>query len=411
MKTTLVLLSLLSFLTLTNKSFSQGEAAVPFLTFPVSPSQTGMGSTGTSLPIDDPFGLLLNPAQLGYTSQTQNLSFSFYPSKAKLWGFEEFSINSFAINLGYSLNDIIGLPLSFGMGFNKTSFSFEEPNIPSSFIEDNSFQAISLGVGIDYYIQFNAGITFKNIKSKISNYEADLNAIDYGLLLNVPITKLINEQLALNVFENNPLYPYLNLSFGYSQSNIGDEIYYVDPSQNDPLPRTARLGYGISVGMDSKINESTLNIIGFDFTVDAEDRLLEYEYLNSGNPVIPNSVKFKGYQSFIGDINIGKNIFQIKGDDKVLTRAGFQVNVLDFFTYRRGHLSGDGYNNVVTNGYEIKAGGILKLISRTVSNNMLKLFTNNFDLRYSYSNYQIESGFETKFHGISLYVHNLNSLF
>lgn len=64
MKIRVILTILFSFLFLQSKSFSQGEGAIPFLTFPISPSQNAMGYTGTSLPIDDPYGFLLNPAHL-----------------------------------------------------------------------------------------------------------------------------------------------------------------------------------------------------------------------------------------------------------------------------------------------------------------------------------------------------------
>ena len=78
---TFLFLSLFSFSLITNKSFSQGEAAVPFLLLQPSPSLSAMGQTGTALPTEDPFGFLWNPAQLGYTSQNNNFSFIFYPSK------------------------------------------------------------------------------------------------------------------------------------------------------------------------------------------------------------------------------------------------------------------------------------------------------------------------------------------
>ena len=81
MKTIFVFISLFSILLFTDKSFSQGEAAVPFLLLQPSPSLGAMGQTGTAFPTEDPFGFLWNPAQLGYTSQNNNFSFIFYPSK------------------------------------------------------------------------------------------------------------------------------------------------------------------------------------------------------------------------------------------------------------------------------------------------------------------------------------------
>lgn len=422
MKTTIVLLSLLSFLTFTNKTFSQGESAVPFLTFPVSPSQTGMGATGASLPNDDPFGFLLNPAQLGHISQSTNLSFAFYPNKVKLWGFDKFTINSFAINAGYNFKELLNIPISVGVGYADSKYLIDLPYaLQFTFEELEQFSTFSFGVGIDYYIQLNAGISSKGIVSKIPDYtsslfppptfEADANVIDFGFLINIPVIKLIDDQLSFEIFDKNPTKPFFDLSLGYSQLNIGDEIYYNDPLQKDPLPRTAKLGYGISTGFDFDIDNTFIRVFSIDFTVDAEDKLLEYEIINSGNPVIPNMKRFKGYQSFIGDINIGKNIFQIKGDENVISKTGFQINVFEFFTYKQGHLSGDGYNSVKTNGFEIRSKGILKFINAVSSIEAIKFITNCFDLRYSYSKYSIDDGVETKFHGISIYVQNLNSLF
>lgn len=422
MKTTIVLLSLLSFLTFTNKSFSQGESAVPFLTFPVSPSQTGMGATGASLPNDDPFGFLLNPAQLGHISQSTNLSFAFYPSKVKLWGFDDFTLNGFAINAGYNFKELLNIPISVGVGYANSKYTidyFSYAQFP--FVELEQFSTFSLGIGIDYYIQFNAGISSKSIISKIPDYtssfsppptfEADANAIDFGFLINIPVIKLIDDQLSFEIFDKNPTKPFFDLSMGYSQLNIGDELYYNDPLQKDPLPRTAKLGYGISTGFDIDIDDTFIRVFSIDFSVDAEDKLLEYEIINSGNPVIPNIKRFKNYQSFIGDINIGKNIFQIRGDENVISKTGFQINVFEFFSYKQGHLSGYGYNSVKTNGYEVRSKGILKFINAVSDNKVIKLITNCFDLRYSYSKYSIDDGVETKFHGLSINVQNLNSLF
>ena len=72
--TVFILLSLFPF-----RNLAQGEAAVPFLLLHPSPSLSAMGATGAALPTDDPFGFLWNPAQLGYNSLNNNLSFNFLP--------------------------------------------------------------------------------------------------------------------------------------------------------------------------------------------------------------------------------------------------------------------------------------------------------------------------------------------
>ena len=93
MKAKILLICLISFIFLSNKTYSQGEAAVPFLLLNPSPSLSAMGATGTALPTEDPFGFLWNPAQLGYTSQTNNLSFIFYPSKIDWLGLDLNNLN------------------------------------------------------------------------------------------------------------------------------------------------------------------------------------------------------------------------------------------------------------------------------------------------------------------------------
>ena len=67
--------------------------------------------------------------------------------------------------------------------------------------------------------------------------------------MNVPVFKLIDEDMAIELEGDMIRKPDFNFSVGYSKSNIGDEVYYIDPAQADPLPRMDRLGYGIINGI------------------------------------------------------------------------------------------------------------------------------------------------------------------
>ncbi len=219
MKTTVLFLSLFSFLLISNKTFSQGEAAVPFLLLQPSPSLAAMGQTGTALPTEDPFGFLWNPAQLGYTSQNNNFSLIFYPSK-----FEwlptynlDFEVKSLAFNVGYNFKDIINFPLSVGFGYSYLELNFGEflridendPTTLGSLHSMDYYNAYSLGIGIDYYVQLNAGITYKSITSILAaniaaepgfeDAKAEPNVIDVGLLINVPVFKLIHKDMLIEL--------------------------------------------------------------------------------------------------------------------------------------------------------------------------------------------------------------------
>ncbi|MFC2119771.1 hypothetical protein ACFLQ4_01735 [Bacteroidota bacterium] len=393
-------------------SYSQGEAAIPFLVFPTSPTQTAMGVTGTSLPTDDPYGFLLNPAQLGYTSQSNNLSFIFYPSEINWLGgyVRGLTVSGIALNLGYNFKNRVGIPISVGIGFANPELNYGEfirttpidPTPIGTFESKDYYYAYSMGIGVDYFVQFNAGITYKSITSILSDQsvseeqgsgKAEVNSIDYGLLLNIPIIRLIDDNFTLDIFENVPSIPFLNLSFGLSRTNIGDEVYYIDPAQSDPLPRSARLGYGVSTGMDLQFADTDINIFDLAFTVDAWDILIERDTTGK-----------TGYQSGLGDIDFGKHVIQIKGDDKVVSQAGLQISLMETLVIRNGHFSGRAIQERKTNGIEIRAKGLLKLLNKFSDDQTIKFIADHFDVRYYNTNYFADHALETKITGIALVI-------
>lgn len=388
--------------------FAQSEVAIPFLLLPLSPSLTAMGATGTSLPTDDPYGFLLNPAQLGYTSQTTNISYIFHPSKVNWLGLDRLKLTGIAFNLGYNFKYLVGIPVSIGFGFSNPELNFGDffrtgkvNSKPISTFESKDFYyAYSAGIGVDYFVQLSAGITYKDItsiladyrgESDTSNIELKTNTLDFGFLLNVPVIKLIDDKLSFNIIEDIPIKPYFNFSTGYSQSNIGNEVYYIDPAQSDPLPRTARLGYGISLGFDFLIDNSPFNFIKFDFSVDAEDILVERDMIG-----------FE-YQNGIGDIEIGRNIFQIKGDNKVVAHSGYRIYLMETLAITHGKFSGRGFNLSTTNGIEIRATGLLKMLSKYSSNKVVEFIAKHFDLRYYNTTYS-PNKIDTKMDGIALFI-------
>ena len=169
------------------------------------------------------------------------------------------------------------------MTFGEFVFTGEDgPNPLETFESKDYYLAFSLGAGIDYGVQFYTGITYKSVTSILAprnigvgteqgSGEAYANIFDFGLLLNVPIIRLVDDNANLDLFDNVPSIPFFNFSIGYAKLNIGDEIYYIDPAQTDPLPRTARLGCGLSTGIDFKVQDIILRVLSIGFTVDAED--------------------------------------------------------------------------------------------------------------------------------------------
>lgn len=421
MKTRFLVLSLFSFLTLTNITYSQGEAAVPFLLLQPSPSLAAMGQTGTALPTEDPFGFLWNPAQLGYTSQNNNLSFIFYPSK-----FEwlpntnlDLEVKSLAFNVGYNFKDIIDFPLSVGFGYSNFEINFgefirydENGNPIGTFHSKDYYHAYSLGFGIDYYVQLNAGITYKSITSilagagnigvepGVGDGKAEPNVVDFGLLINVPVLKLIDENLKVELENDMLLKPDFNFSIGYSKSNIGDEVYYIDPAQADPLPRVDRLGYGISTGFDLLGDNFQMEVLNFSLTVEAEDILIDRDSTGWD------------YQSTLSDLQFVKNLINVEGTEEIVSHIGLKIDLFETVSFSTGHFSGRGFMDVAeTGGYELRAKGLFKLWALWAKEPFTDFLRDHIDIRYYNTNYFADDWRETKMTGLALYVHNLNSLF
>ena len=418
MKTTSSLTFLFLFNLFSFTSFAQGEAAVPFLLLNPSPSLSAMGSTGASLPTEDPFGFLWNPAQLGYTSQTNNLSYIFYPSKLE-WipAFNlDLELKAIAFNAGYNFKDLIGFPLSFGFGYSNTEINFGEfirtgeggPEPIGTFEAKDYYNAYSFGLGVDYFVQLSVGYTIKDVTSILSDQptgeeqgtgKAETTVNDFGILLNVPVLKLIEDKMQFQLDENLNALPKFNFSMGYAKSNIGDEISYIDIAQSDPLPRVDRIGYGISLGFDLVTKDFRINAFNLSFTVEAEDILVKRDSIDSE------------YQSTLSDLDFSKNIIQIEGDEKIVSRTGTKLEFAETFTYNFGHFSGKGYGQRKTNGYEIRAKGLFKLWALWAKDPITDFFRDHLDIRYYNTNYFADHDFETKMTGLAFYVHNLNELF
>ncbi|MBK9097970.1 MAG: hypothetical protein IPM14_07595 [bacterium] len=411
MKTRCSLTILILFQLFLVTNFAQGEAAVPFLLLNPSPSLSAMGATGTALPTDDPFAFLWNPAQLGYTSQTNNLSYIFYPSKVDWLGFGWLELNGIAFNVGYNFNDIIGFPLSFGFGYANSDFDYGFQGIfepPLGEVKD-FYNSYSIGLGIDYFVQISIGYSIKEVSSTIvpdlgepSSLTRKTTVNDFGILLSIPVLRLIDEKLQFQLDKSFFAKPTFDFSLGYSKSNIGEEFYYIDKNQADPLPRTDRLGYGISTGFDLVSDDFRINAFNLSFTVEADDILIKRESMTSDWE----------YQPTLSDLKFWKNIVQIEGNEKIVTRTGTRLDFFETFTYTFGHFSGRGYPDLQkTNGYEIRAKGLLKLYALWARNPITDFLRDHFDIRYYNTNYFADAWNETKMTGLAFYVHNLNKLF
>lgn len=260
-----------------NQIKAQSEGAISSLYFNPSPELTGLGWNGVSFPNDDAFGFYYNPAMLGYFSQNKNAAVQYAPETDWL-NIGDVKINSFALSLGYNFKDLLnGLNLSAGFGFIKNKFDLSEIMRGNA----DSYNDFGFGISLDYFVNLCVGISYKKINSTIkyfwesSQYEANASAIDYGFLLKVPVIKLIDKNLEWELSEKVSLKPIFSYALGYSRSNIGDEVYYIDRSQSDPLPLTARLGHTLTFGFNLKTNNAFFKLLTYNLILEADDILIE----------------------------------------------------------------------------------------------------------------------------------------
>ncbi len=394
----------------------KAQAALEDITFNPSPRINALGMAGTALPTDDPYGFYYNPAQLGYFSQANNLAYQLYPSNVYWDGFRDITYRNTALAAGYNFKNLInGLSLSAGLGYIHSKMDYgtgyyTTANNPDGSLYTinhfDSYDAYSIGVGIDYYVQVNLGLTYKSIESAfilngpfVTNIDVKPSAIDYGLLLTVPVTKLVYPDYKFNIMNDVQASPYLNISVGYARLNQGSEVAYFDPSQSEPLPRTARLGYALSSGLNIKLNGKLFKLFEYNFTADAEELLVS-------NEIYP---PYYSYKSGIGNISIGRNLIGLKSSDNVIIHKADEFDLCETFTALIGRFGEGGsfsYNDE-TSGIGMRLKGILTLLKAYSNDETFNFIADHFDVEYYSSkvNHGTLVG-ENKFESINLSFYN-----
>lgn len=407
-----------AFLSLPPNIYSQGEAAVPFLVLQQSPQFTGAAQVGVAVPPIDPMGFYLNPAVLGETSKEFNFTTLFLPSKVNWLGWDNLKFNTFGMSLGFNFeNSLLNIPLSIGIGYIKNRADYGEfvrtgPDSPdpiSIFDSYDEFRSFSLGIGYEFYLKFSAGVTTKSFKSVLSDSPsesepgkgtAEDNAFDYGFLITAPISKLFYDDVMFNVKGYWNIKPKTNISLGYSLTNIGDEIFYFDQAQSDPIPRTARLGYNINLGFDLVSDNLKFNLLDYYFIAEAEDILITRD----------ETTNYKTeYQDWMGDISFGKHVIGLKGDDKVVVRKAHIFRILETVTFSIGRFDGSGYYPLrKTSGVTVSTTGLSKYLNANFDNEILQFISEHISIEYYNSTLFKDWLFETDIAGIGIFIKNIN---
>lgn len=395
------------------KVYGQGEAAVPFLLITTHAEASAMGTASVALVTNDPLAIILNPAHLGMQSLNNYFSGGFNNSD---WipiflsdiKYQTQSLTA-GINFGKLYNDYPKYSLGFGYSkvhldlgtFIRTGSDSPEPI--GTFSANEYSTQYSIGFGIEYYIKASIGATFKKIRSNLAS-EAVMNARDYGLLFDVPVLEIISGYTN-NKYELYPeIFPFFNLMFGYSKSNIGDRVVYAGLIQADPLPRTARIGTGVNMGIEIQKENFSWKPISLRWTLEESDLLVTRSQSGSWK-----------YQPGIGDIKLFSNIFFGASNPKTERGIGWELNIFEFLAIRGGRFEdplGSRYFN--TSGYGLNLKGIFKFISYyrpdLKQDSIFGFIINHIDLQYNRSSWNPDEDEHpltwTEFKGFNLIIAN-----
>ena len=395
---------------LSNFSFSQGSSALWILSMEQSPVLNGMGMTGVSDLEVDPLSYYYNPAKLGFVTRKSNFSLMITPQNVDYLSTGFVTTRYHGLSLGYDFKELLnGIPVTIGIGYIHTVYKYSEFSIyypngtfagKSSPIEySNTF---SLGAGIDYGIKAGIGLSIKPYYSSMGKYlnngklvefETNGTAWDFGILFMYPVSELYFNNFSLELNRATLIKPLLEFSFGYSLQNFGKEVYYIDPSQSDPLPRSGRLGYSFNTGFQLETGGISLNLFRYRFSAEAVDYLVDRDFTWSYT-----------YNGIFGRITPFKNLLQLKGDSEVLIHKGHLFSFFDTFTFMLGSYTSFNQTINKTTGLMISSEGVFKLLNGFVDDNVFGFITKHVGVEYYKTKIAADSPMETDFEGISLYL-------
>jgi len=128
------------------------------------------------------------------------------------------------------------------------------------------------------------------------------------------------------------------------------------------------------------------------FSVEANDILVE---LNDNS---------YSYQGFLGDINVSKHILKAQGDEKVISRVGYGIELFETIFLGAGSYEGAGFARTNTLGYGIRTKGLFRLFRKKYTKNAFSFILETMDFQYYTSTYSVFPDDEVRFHGIMVSV-------
>ncbi len=225
-----------------NKTYAQGEAAVPFLLLAPDSRFGAIGESGTGL-ADNSAAIFWNPAGIAFLSGTEvTITHSNWLPQFNLDLFYDYlTFRAYMEELSGSVTASITY-MNFGE-FVRTLEGGPEPVGTFSAYD----AALTLGYATKLGGDWGVGMNFRIIHSRLSDQPTGEEEGE-GVATSVSFDLSGMWRPAyLNIFgwelEN-------RLSIGANLSNLGPKITYIDQAQSDPIPTNFRLGFAFQIFND-----------------------------------------------------------------------------------------------------------------------------------------------------------------
>lgn len=380
--------------------------ALPFLEISPSPGINGVGGAGVALVKPDAHGFLYNPAHLGLAARDARALSAFYPAGSTDWlAFDGLTLGSAALAVGFDAR-VAGLPLTVGAGLAQTALRFgehvavDEQGAPLGAYEPvDRYRALAVGAGTTGAVRVGFGAAARHVTStdrvRVEGEQLSTTSVwgftfDLGLLAEADVTRLLGRPRLGGALG---LQPSLAVSAGYAQTNLSGEVAY-SGSPALPLPRTARLGWSASAGLDLPTDVGALRLVEGTLAVQAEHSLVRREDLTG---------RYR-YRAFVGDLHVFEHGFLGHGNAVVTGRHGWQLSVAETFALSRGSFDGWGFFDAQTHAVEARLAGPLKGAALLTGSGRLAEFARRFDLRLTHAVVFSGDAQESTFDGLTFVV-------
>lgn len=226
-----------------NRSFAQGEAAVPFLLLAPDSRAGGIGESGTGL-ADNSAAIFWNPAGIAFLTGSE---VGFTHSN---W-LPQFNLDIFYDYATYRqyIEDLSGSVTASVTYMNYGEFVRTSSNSPDPIGKFRSFDAaFTVGYATKISNDWGLGVNFRLIHSQLSDQPTEAEQ-------GTGVATTVSFDIAAMWRPESLYIPFIGemgnrFSIGLNLSNIGPKIYYIDQAQADPIPQNFRLGFATRVFED-----------------------------------------------------------------------------------------------------------------------------------------------------------------